>query len=107
MVLYRRKQVEKAAASKRTAHFKLLDVVRYPSRTDVGLCCAVSRALVQQHRRGRLWAVLEFRYVGENCRATTLRRSKFYVWLCEVLGTGEKEELMSDSQEQQHIDGAG
>jgi hypothetical protein len=34
-------------------------------------------------------------------------RSKLYVWLGEFLGTGEKEELRSDNQEQEHIDCAG
>jgi hypothetical protein len=31
-------------------------------------------------------------------------RSKFYVWLGEILGTREKEEVRSGNQEQEHID---
>jgi len=34
-------------------------------------------------------------------------RSKFYIWLSELLRTWEKEELGSDNQEQEYIDSAG
>jgi hypothetical protein len=34
-------------------------------------------------------------------------RRKFYVWLGEILGTREKEEVRSGNQEQEHIDDAG
>jgi len=82
-------------------------IIGYSSRIDAGLYCAASRALIHQlRRRGRLWAVLEFCNVGENCRAVALIR-KFYVWLGEFLGTGEKEELRSDNQEEEYVDRAG
>lgn len=73
----------------------------------MGLCCTASRALIhRQSSRDRLWAVLEFCYVGKNCRASILR-SKFHFRLGKFPGTGEKKELRSDKQEEEHIDGAG
>jgi hypothetical protein len=71
----------KSSCFEKTVHFKWLDVIRYLARTDEGL-------------------------FGEHFRVSTLRR-KFYVWLGKFLGTGEKEELRSDIQEQEHIDCAG
>src|ERR1700755_3597649 len=101
MVLYRGEPKRKAAASKRAVDFKWLD--RYSSRTGAGSCCVVSRAIIhQQRRRGQVWAVF-----GKHCRAVSTLRSKCHVWLSEFLGTGEKEELRSDNQEQEHINCAG
>ena len=49
--------------------------------------------------------MLEIRYVGENCPASTL--SKFHDWLGEFLGSGEKEKVRSGNQEEEHIYCAG
>jgi hypothetical protein len=66
----------------------------------------IPRAPIPQRSRGRLWTVSEFRRVGENCRASTLR-SKFYFRLGELLRTGKEEEPRSENQEQEDIDGTG
>ncbi len=61
---------------------------------------------IRQRSPGRLWTVSEFRYIRENCRASTLT-SKFYFWLGEFLRTGKEEESWSDNQEEEHVDGPG
>ena len=50
------------------------------------------------------------RRVGEICQASTLRSQlyfRFRLVVVELLGAREEEELRSDGQEQEHIDGAG
>ena len=112
-VLYRGKPNRKKHVQKKKQFISKwlnINIIGHSARIDAGLYCAAPRALIHQlrglRRRGRLWAVLEFCNVGKNCRAVTLIR-KFYVWLGEFLGTGEKEELRSDNQEEKYVDGAG
>ncbi len=49
--------------------------------------------------------MLEFRFVGESCRTSTLR-SQFY-FLTHFIGTREEKEFRSNNQEQEDIDGTG